>query len=61
MIAWIIQTLGRRDLSGCFLVHICVFYSHIHHILHFCVPRPKFLEPKWSHIIPVFQTPMTYA
>ena len=22
-----IQTLGRRDLSGCFLVHICVFYS----------------------------------
>ena len=23
----VIQTLGRRDLSGCFLVHICVFYS----------------------------------
>ena len=22
-----IQTLGRRDLSGCFQVHICVFYS----------------------------------
>ena len=22
-----IQTLGRRDLSGCFLVHICAFYS----------------------------------
>lgn len=24
------------------------FIIHIHHILHFCVPRPKFLEPKWS-------------
>ena len=24
---FIIQTLGRRDLSGCFSVHICVFYS----------------------------------
>ena len=22
-----IQTLGLRDLSGCFLVHICMFYS----------------------------------
>ena len=22
-----IQTLGRNDLSGCFLVHICAFYS----------------------------------
>ena len=22
-----IQTLGRRDLSGCFVVHICGFYS----------------------------------
>lgn len=24
---FIIQTLGLRDLSGCFQVHICVFYS----------------------------------
>lgn len=23
----LIQTLGRRDLSGCFLIHICAFYS----------------------------------
>ena len=23
----VIQTLGLKDLSGCFLVHICVFYS----------------------------------
>ena len=23
----IIQTLGRRDLSGCFSVHICAFHS----------------------------------
>jgi len=26
------------------------FILHIHHILHFCVPRPKFLEPKWSQV-----------
>ncbi|WP_270666470.1 hypothetical protein, partial [Faecalimonas umbilicata] len=37
------------------------FIFHIHLISHFCVPHLKFLEPKWSHIIPVFQTPMTYA
>lgn len=45
----ITRTLGLRDLFDCFVVHICVFILHIHHILHFCVPRPKFLEPKWSH------------
>ena len=26
------------------------FILRIHHILHFCVPRPKFLEPKWSQL-----------
>lgn len=26
------------------------FILHIHLILHFCVPRLKFLEPKWSQI-----------
>ena len=26
------------------------FILHIHLILHLCVPRLKFLEPKWSHI-----------
>ena len=45
-------------VSRCTFVH---FILHIHLISHFCVPRLKFLEPKWSHIIPVFQTPMTYA
>lgn len=26
------------------------FILHIHLISHFCVPRLKFLEPKWSQI-----------
>ena len=44
-----IQTLGRRDLSGCFPVHICAFYSSYSSYFAFYVPRLKFLEPKWSH------------
>ena len=43
-----IQTLGLRNLSGCFSVHICVFYSSYSSHFAFCIPRPKFLEPKWS-------------
>ena len=35
-----------RSEKGTF-VH---FILHIHLISHFCVPRLKFLEPKWSQI-----------
>ena len=34
-------------VSRCTFVH---FILHIHLISHFCVPRLKFLEPKWSQI-----------
>ena len=34
-------------VSRCIFVH---FILHIHLISHFCVPRLKFLEPKWSQI-----------
>ena len=45
---FITQTLGRRDLSGCFLVHICAFHSSYSSYFAFLVPHLKFLEPKWS-------------
>lgn len=32
------------------------YILHIHHILHFFVPHPKFLEPKWSHETHCFST-----
>lgn len=35
-------------VSRCTFVH---FILHIHLISHFCVPRLKFLEPKWSHFL----------
>ena len=34
-------------VSRCTFVHLIL---HIHLISHFCVPRLKFLEPKWSQI-----------
>ena len=39
-------SLGRRDLSGCFLVHICVFYSsYSSHFAFLCISS-KFFRAK---------------
>jgi len=45
-LSWIIQTLGRRDLSGCFLVHICVFYSSYSSYFAFLCTSPKIFRAK---------------
>ena len=29
--------------------YLCISFFIFNHILPFCVPRSKFLEPKWSH------------
>lgn len=42
----VIQTLGRRDLSGCFLVHICVFYSSYSSYFAFLCTSPKIFRAK---------------
>ena len=43
---FIIRTLGWRDLSGCFLVHICVFYySYSSHFAFLCTSS-KFFRAK---------------
>ena len=39
---------GEIYLAVSWYTFVC-FILHIHLILHFCVPRLKFLEPKWSH------------
>lgn len=38
---------GEIYLAVSWYIFVC-FILHIHRILHFCVPRLKFLEPKWS-------------
>ena len=46
----IIQTLGQRDLSGCFVVHICAFYSsYLSYFAFLCTSSKIFrakMEPK---------------
>ena len=48
----ITQTLGRRDFFGCFLVHICSFYSpYSSHFAFLCTSSKIFrakMEPKKS-------------
>ena len=39
---------GEIYLAVSWYTFVC-FILHIHLILHFYVPRLKFLEPKWSH------------
>ncbi len=39
-------SLGRRDLSGCFLVHICVFYSSYSSHFAFLCTSSKFFRAK---------------
>ena len=47
----LIQTLGRRDLSGCFLVHICAFYSsYSSYFVFLCAPS-KIFRAKMEPII----------
>ena len=41
LLGWKIYLADSRYIFVCFILHI-------HPILHFCVPRLKFLEPKWS-------------
>jgi len=47
------QTLGRRDLSCCFLVHICVFYSSYSSHFAFLYASSKIfrakMEPNFFH------------
>ena len=47
-----IQTLGLKDLSSCFLVHICVFYSSYSSYFAFLFTSSKIfrakMEPKLS-------------
>ena len=45
-IVWIIRTLGQRDLSGCFLVHICVFYSSYSSYFAFLCTSSKIFRAK---------------
>jgi hypothetical protein len=40
------QTLGRRDLSGCFLVHICMFYSSYSSLFAFLCPSHQIFRAK---------------
>ena len=41
---------GEIYLAVSWYIFVC-FIIHIHLILHFCVPRLNFLEPKWSHFL----------
>ena len=42
----LIQTLRRRDLSGCFLVHICAFYSSYSSYFAFLCTSSKIFRAK---------------
>ena len=46
VIVWITQTLGRRDLSGCFVVHICAFYSSYSSYFAFLCTSSKIFRAK---------------
>lgn len=48
---FIIQTLGLRDLSGCFQVHICVFYSSYSSYFAFLCTSPRIFRVKMEPII----------
>ena len=55
---FIIQTLGRRDLSGCFLVHICVFYSSYSSYFAFLYTSSKIFRAKMEPTLKVlYQSP----
>ena len=41
-----VQTLGRRDLSSCFLVHICAFYSSYSSYFAFLCTSSKIFRAK---------------
>lgn len=41
-----IQTLGLKDLSGCFLVHFCVFYSSYSSYFAFLFTSSKIFRAK---------------
>jgi len=43
---YIIQPLGRRDLSGCFLVHICAFCSSYSSYFAFLCTSTKIFRAK---------------
>ena len=49
-----IQTLGRKDLSGCFLVHICVFYSSHSSYFAFLCTSSKIFRAKMEPSINLF-------
>ena len=49
-----IQTLGLKDLSGCFLVHFCVFYSSYSSYFAFLFTSSKIFRAKME---PVLYTP----
>ena len=51
---FIIQTLGRRDLSGCFLVHICVFYSSYSSYFAFLYTSYLLSYSFWSSAVRLF-------
>lgn len=44
------ELLGGEIYLAVFRCTFVHFILHIHLISHFCVPRLKFLEPKWSQI-----------
>ena len=46
-----IQTLGLRDLSGCFQVHICVFYSSYSSYFAFLCTSSQIFRAKMEPII----------
>lgn len=47
----IIQTLGRKDLSGCFLVHICTFHSSYSSYFAFLCTSSKIFRAKMEPTI----------
>lgn len=45
---FLFKLLGEEIYLAVSLYTFVRFILHIYLILHFCVPRLKFLEPKWS-------------
>ena len=54
MMFWIIKLLGGEIYLAVSRYTFVNFIVHIHLISHFCVPRLKFLEPKWSQSLITF-------
>ena len=44
------ELLGGEIYLAVYWYTFVHFILHIHPILHFCVPRLNFLEPKWSQL-----------